>query len=106
MWYGYDIRVDLPTAAGSVCSDNETCIPARRATAAFWYLEYVERDLTANVTTLTHAQYDQLYPTLKKTFAGSIQAVEPRITTFQEAGGKMITYHGLVSTLYLREPQT
>lgn len=98
MWYGYDIGVDLATAAGTVCSGNGTCIPTQRETAAFWYLEYVERDLTANVTTLTHTQYDELYLTLKKTFAGSLQAAEPRITAFQEAGGKMLTYHGLVSS--------
>jgi feruloyl esterase len=102
MWYGYEIGVDLSTAAGTTC--NETCVPAGRSTAAFWYLEYIERDLTANVTTLSHAQFDQLYLALKKTFVGSLEASEPRITRFQEAGGKMITFHGLVSASPTSEP--
>lgn len=105
MWYGYDIGVDLSAAAETTCSGNGTCIPAGRVTAAFWYLEYVARDLTANVT-LTHAQYDELYLTLKKTFAGSLQAAEPRIAAFQEAGGKMLTYHGLVSSAFLPQVDT
>jgi hypothetical protein len=97
LWYGFEIGADLSTAAKMTCSDNGTCVPSDRSTAAFWYLEYVARDLTANITTLTHAQYDQLYLIMKKTFAGSLEAAEPRITFSQEAGGKMITYHGLVS---------
>jgi hypothetical protein len=96
MWYGYEIGADLSAASETTCSANGTCIPMGRSTAAFWYMEYVARDLTANITTLSHAQYDQLFLTLKKTFAGSLEAAEPRIIRFQEVGGKMITYHGLV----------
>lgn len=99
MWYGYEIGASLSTAAGTTCSDDGTCVPAGRSTAVFWYLEYVAMDLTANVTTLTHAQYDQLYLTVKKTFAGSLEAAELRISRFQELGGKLITYHGLVCPL-------
>ena len=97
MWYGYEIGTSLSTAAGTACFDDGTCIPAGRSTAVFWYLEYVARDLSANVTSLTRAQYDQLFLTLKKTFAGTLEAAEPRITRFQELGRKLITYHGLVS---------
>ncbi|KAJ2993412.1 hypothetical protein NUW58_g1848 [Xylaria curta] len=95
MWYGFEIGAKLSTVAGTTCSNNGTCVPTERSTAAFWYLEYVARDLTANITTLSRAQYDQLYLTLKKTFAGSVEASEARIDRFHEAGGKMITYHGL-----------
>ncbi|KAI3335941.1 Tannase/feruloyl esterase [Ustulina deusta] len=98
MWYRFEIGADLSSAAETVCSNNGTCVPAQRSTVAFWYLEYVARDLTANITTLTHAQYDELYLALKKTFAGALEAAEPRITRFQEVGGKMITYHGLGDT--------
>ncbi|RKU47864.1 hypothetical protein DL546_008627 [Coniochaeta pulveracea] len=98
MWYGYEIGVDLSTAARTTCGTNGTCVPAGRVTSVFWYLEYVLRDLTANVTSLTHAQYDQLYLAMKRAFAGSVQAAEPRISGFQQAGGKMITYHGLADT--------
>ncbi|KAI0438004.1 Tannase/feruloyl esterase [Xylaria telfairii] len=95
LWYGYDIGVNLSVVAETTCSNNGTCVPAGRSTAAFWYLQFVARDLTADIAILTHAQYDQLFLTLRKTFAGSVEAAEPRITRFQEAGGKMITYHGL-----------
>lgn len=96
MWYGYEIGVNISTLASSTCTKGK-CIPSERATAVFWYQQYVAKDLTANITSLSHAQYDRLFTTLRKTFGGSVQMTEPRITDFQAAGGKMITYHGLVS---------
>lgn len=101
MWYGYEIGHDLATAAGTTCDKNATCVPTGRATLAFWYTLYVLKDLNANVTTLTHGQYDTLFRTLKKTFASSMEAAEPGLFDFANAGGKMITYHGLVSSLLL-----
>lgn len=104
MWYGYEIGSSLSTAAGTTCAQNGTCVPAARETLAFWYAYYVQRDPDSNITTLTHSQYDTLFRTLKKVFASSMEAAEPGLFEFANAGGKMITYHGLVSpSLYFRE---
>ncbi|XDG03902.1 hypothetical protein ABKA04_003517 [Annulohypoxylon sp. FPYF3050] len=95
MWYGYDIGSDLATAAPTTCTQNGTCTPSARETLTFWYAMYVQKDLSSNTTTLTHAQYDTLFRTLKKVFASSMEASEPGLFEFANAGGKMITYHGL-----------
>lgn len=97
MWYGYEIGSDLATAAATTCATNGTCIPSGRASLAFWYAEYVLQNLDTNVTTLTHAQFDGLFRTLQKVFASSMEAREPGLFDFANAGGKMITFHGLVS---------
>ncbi|KAL2844500.1 Tannase/feruloyl esterase [Aspergillus pseudoustus] len=94
MWFGYEPGVDLSYLAASTCSSDGACIPAQRQSLQFWWQFFVLEDLAANVTTLTHEQYDQLYLTLKKKLA-PIAATEQRITAFQRAGGKMLTYHGL-----------
>lgn len=99
MWYGYEIGSDLATAAGTTCDTNGTCVPTSRSTVAFWYMFFVLRDPGSNITTLTHSQYDDLFRTLKKVFASSMEAAEPGLFDFAEAGGKMITFHGLVSFL-------
>ncbi|KAI0976270.1 Tannase/feruloyl esterase [Xylaria arbuscula] len=95
MWYGHEIGANLSVLAGTTCYNNGTCVPTERPAAAFWYLEFVDRDPTADATTLSHAQFDELYLTLKKTFGASVEAAEARISQFRELGGKMITYHGL-----------
>ncbi|KAI5925188.1 Tannase/feruloyl esterase [Camillea tinctor] len=95
MWYGYEIGSDLAAVAGTTCAANGTCVPSGRETLAFWYTECVLKNPGANVTTLTHAQYDTMFQTLKKVFASSMEAAEPGLFEFSNAGGKMITYHGL-----------
>ncbi|EXJ70759.1 uncharacterized protein A1O5_05749 [Cladophialophora psammophila CBS 110553] len=94
MWYGFEVGTNLSELAATTCTQNSTCIPANRASLDFWQQYFVLRDPSANVTTLTHPQFDDLYRTLKKELA-PIAATETRIADFQEAGGKMITYHGL-----------
>ncbi|KAJ0418666.1 Tannase/feruloyl esterase [Aspergillus carlsbadensis] len=95
MWFGYEIGTDLSVLAASTCTDDGSCIPVERQSLQFWWQMFVLEDLASNVTTLTHAQYDQLYLALKKKLV-PVAATEPRITEFQKAGGKMITYHGLI----------
>lgn len=101
MWYGYEIGSDLSAAAGTTCDGNGTCAASGRTTVAFWYTYFVLKDPTASITTLTHDQFDDLFRTLKKTFASSMEAAEPGLFDFANAGGKMITYHGLVSCHYI-----
>ncbi|KAL3496360.1 Tannase/feruloyl esterase [Aspergillus germanicus] len=95
MGHGYEIGTDLSALAASTCSDDGLCIPVERQSLQFWWQLFVLGDLTSNVTTLTHAQYDHLYLTLKKKLV-PVAATEPRIAEFQRAGGKMITFHGLL----------
>ncbi|KAF7534089.1 hypothetical protein G7054_g6508 [Neopestalotiopsis clavispora] len=94
MWYGYEVGTDLATAAPTACEDG-VCDASARSTLLFWYAMFVLKDLTANITTLSHDQYDDLWRTAKKVFASSMEASEPSIFDFRNAGGKMITYHGL-----------
>ncbi|KAL2813406.1 Tannase/feruloyl esterase [Aspergillus granulosus] len=94
MWYGYEIGTDLSALAASTCASEGSCIPAQRQSLQFWWQLWVLEDLTANISTLTHAQYDHLYLTLKKKLA-AVAATETRISEFQRAGGKMLTFHGL-----------
>ncbi|KAL3442361.1 Tannase/feruloyl esterase [Aspergillus insuetus] len=103
MWFGYEPGTDLsalvvldPSCTGDG-SGSRTCSPASLTdplTPLSWWKTFVLKDNDANVTILTHAQYDQLYLTLKKVLV-PVAATEPRITEFQRAGGKMLTFHGL-----------
>ncbi|KAL2813416.1 Tannase/feruloyl esterase [Aspergillus granulosus] len=101
MWFGYEPGTDFSdlVVLDSGCTEDGEgpCIPASFVdplTPLSWWRTFIRKDEDANVTTLTHAQYDQLYLTLKKELT-PVASKEPRITEFQMAGGKMITFHGL-----------
>jgi feruloyl esterase len=72
MWYGYDIGTNLSTLAATSCTSGGGCIPESRTSLQFWWQLFVLKDLSTNVTTLTHAQFDQLYITLKKEMAALV----------------------------------
>jgi feruloyl esterase len=102
MWFGYEPGTNLSALVvvdpGCTGDERETCTPTSLTdplTPLSWWKTFVLKDNDANVTSLTHAQYDQLYLTLKKVLV-PVAATEPRITEFQRAGGKMLTFHGLV----------
>ncbi|KAL2855803.1 Tannase/feruloyl esterase [Aspergillus pseudodeflectus] len=101
MWFGYEPGTDLSALVvldpactghgGGLCTPASVTDPL---TPLSWWNTFVLKNNEANVTSLTHAQYDQLYLTLKKVLV-PVAATEPRITEFQRAGGKMLTFHGL-----------
>ncbi|KAI0377161.1 tannase and feruloyl esterase [Hypomontagnella monticulosa] len=95
LWYGYEIGANLSALAATTCTQNGTCVPAGWMDLEFYYQYFVLKDPSANVTTLTHPQFDSMYRTLKKVFSSTMQAADPEIFDFQNSGGKMITYHGL-----------
>ncbi|KAL4789154.1 feruloyl esterase [Aspergillus venezuelensis] len=95
MWYGYEVGTDLEALAAATCAEDGDCTPTSRASLSFWWQFFVLKNPSSAITTLTHAQFDQLFLALKKELA-PIAATEPRITAFQNAGGKMITFHGLL----------
>ncbi|KAL3456988.1 Tannase/feruloyl esterase [Aspergillus heterothallicus] len=105
LWFGYEPGTDLSALVvldeacmGEGAEDGQWCIPASVTdplSVLSWWRTFVLKDETSSVTTLTHEQYDQLYLALKKILT-PVAASEPRITAFQRAGGKMLTFHGLI----------
>ncbi|KAJ3542809.1 hypothetical protein NM208_g3895 [Fusarium decemcellulare] len=96
IWYGYDIGTDISSLANSTCSKDGKCIATAAGgitPAAIRY--FVDRDYSSNVTTLTHQEFDHMFCTMKSTFASNLETNDADITEFREAGGKLLTYHGL-----------
>ena len=95
IWYGYEIGADLKTLAPTVCK-NDTCSGSGTQGLTALYDLFVKKDPSANSTGLGREDFDFLAVTLKKTFASSVEANITDLSTFRNAGGKMLTYHGLV----------
>ncbi|WAO91777.1 Carboxylic ester hydrolase [Fusarium falciforme] len=94
LYHGYDIGADLPTIAPTNCT-GKVCTSAGRANVVFAYQAFVKKDATATLTNITHKEFDTIYKAVKQVFASNLETNEIDLRDFRDAGGKLITYHGL-----------
>jgi len=108
VWYGPKIGADLtgdysllslPSVANTVCDVNGTCKGEVNDLTMWWYRNFAAKDPKFDYTKLTHEEFDRLSRLAKQEFASFIETDDPDLAAFRDRGGKMITYHGLVSAL-------
>ncbi|KAL0942056.1 feruloyl esterase-like protein 2 [Colletotrichum truncatum] len=97
IWYGFDIGTDITPLAQSICSDDGKCYATATPSISTSIRYFVDKDVSSNVTMVSHEDFDHLYRTIKNLFASNLQTGDPDVTEFRNAGGKILTYHGLVS---------
>ncbi|KAI0130984.1 tannase and feruloyl esterase [Daldinia grandis] len=95
MWYGYEVGSDLAKIAATTCDENGQCAPDTRGQLHGIYQGFVLKDLSSNITEVTHEEFDYMFRTLQRIFSSTMAATDPNLEDFKSAGGKMITYHGL-----------
>ncbi|KAI8964689.1 tannase and feruloyl esterase [Daldinia sp. FL1419] len=95
MWHGFEIGADLATIASTTCDQNGECTADGKDQLLSMYKGFVLRDLSADATEVTHEEFEYMFRTLRRIFSSSLQATDPDLSAFKEAGGKMITLHGL-----------
>jgi hypothetical protein len=105
LWYGYNIGTDLSSLAATNCTINGQCSSSAISTTVGVDLAFVTKDLSANVTgdDVSHKRFDQVYHYFKQQFDSLIGTHDPDYSDFKDAGGKIITYHGLVSVSFAQD---
>lgn len=96
MWYGFEVGVHLSALAPTTCT-GDVCVGAATESIAFGYNTFVDKNPAANTTNITHRDFDRIYRAVKQAFASNLETNERDLRDFRDAGGKIITYHGLVS---------
>lgn len=98
-WYGYNIGTDLSSLAATNCTNLGKCSGNNYSVAAGIDETFVAKGGPINITDdgISHKRFDDIYLSFKKQFDSLIGAIDPDYSSFKEAGGKIITYHGLVS---------
>jgi feruloyl esterase len=100
-WYGFNIGADLTTLAPTKCSSHGTCTAASPNYSNELINYYIP---SYNVTNTTISLYDfehVVYKGLRKLFDPYLGNHDTDLSAFKAAGGKLITYHGLVSCVVL-----
>jgi hypothetical protein len=92
---GTDISVGV---AKTECTGG-SCTGVPLPVAAQWTALFVARDANLDVSKLTHAEFDWLAHQGEQRYNSIIGTEDPDLSAFFNAGGKLITFHGLVSLL-------
>ncbi|KAK0374612.1 hypothetical protein CLIM01_08016 [Colletotrichum limetticola] len=93
---GYEMGSDLSVIAPTECTGKVCTSSTAEANVAFAWQAFVSKDPNATVPTLTDTTFDTIHRATKLVFASNMETDEADLSDFKNAGGKIITYHGLV----------
>lgn len=104
LWYGPYRGSDLSGSstdlglAGTQCT-GEVCVGAPLYLGTEWMTLFIEKNPDFNLTSISREQYDEIFHAGRQEFASIIETAEPDLSQFKSHGGKILTFHGLVSNL-------
>ncbi|KAK0623792.1 Tannase/feruloyl esterase [Immersiella caudata] len=120
IWYGISIGADLtgtdpssggqPGIAGTNCTQltppnlHGTCTGTNNfLSAAYLSLLIAKGDPTFNITSLSLSEFSSLFHSGKQQYSSFISTDDPDLSAFRNAGGKMVTMHGLADQIVSHE---
>ncbi|XDG02930.1 hypothetical protein ABKA04_002545 [Annulohypoxylon sp. FPYF3050] len=108
LWWGIkkgaalvDEDIGFATLSGlatTICSRNGTCVGKPTEIVTQWIQLLMEKDPNFDVSTVTASKFEELFRAAKEEYREMCD-VQPNFDAFRDAGGKMITYHGLADTI-------
>lgn len=99
VWHGVSPSADV---AGSVAVTNcssGACVGEPSIIGIEWLRLFVAMDPDFDVGNLTHQEFDRLVHLGTQIYESIIDTDDPDLSAFRDAGGKMVSYHGLVGVL-------
>ena len=97
-WFGLNQDAPLSRISNTNCSTG-TCVGAPFEIASDWIRLFVVKDPDFNLLNLTHREYDIIFRQSVNQYGSVIGTDDPDLTDFRDAGGKMLTWHGLADNL-------
>lgn len=115
LWYGYNYGVDVSfdadaDAAGpehvagpAVTRCNKTddgkvsWEPVVFTLVSSWMEQFELKNSTSDILGLSHEEFDSLTKAAFREYASIIGTADPDLSEFKQRGGKLLTFHGLVS---------
>lgn len=103
-WYGLSPGADLtgnkaangqPGLVATNCSSG-TCVGSPSILGSQWLQLFVAKDPDFSFGNLTHREFDRIVHASEQEFRSIINTDDPDLSAFRNAGGKMVSFHGLV----------
>lgn len=99
LWPGLNPGTDLTTGAAITNCSSGTCVGVQLAISSQWLSLFVARDPSIDLSRLSHAAFDWLAHQGKQRYDSVIGTDDADLSAFWQAGGKLVTFHGLVSRI-------
>jgi feruloyl esterase len=99
LWYGLPYGSPLIYLGGTNCTSLTDCETLPFSISADWMQLFLQRNTSFDVSTIGFEQFDSLFRQSVNEYASAIGTRDPDLTRFKEAGGKMITWHGMKDQL-------
>jgi hypothetical protein len=100
LWYGlgYDaVLTGNRSLAVTDCHIDGLCVGIPPKITTDWIKLFVEKDPSFDVSRMTKKDFENIFHASVQQFSSIVGTDDPNLEAFRNAGGKMLTYHGLVS---------
>ncbi|KAI1372449.1 Tannase/feruloyl esterase [Hypoxylon crocopeplum] len=103
IWYGYrpgadlsgDLDVFLSTGMVETNCTGDLCTGNPNYLGVVWFQQFLAKDPNFNMSSMTYADFDRLVRLGEKEYSALLETSDPDLSKFRDAGGKMVTFHGL-----------
>ena len=110
LWYGLNIGADLTgndvfsvgggiarTTCTEINNGTSECEPSEFSPVTKWIQLFMEKDPSFNVSSMTHKDFDRMVKSAIQQYESIIGTNDPDLSQYKNRGGKILTFHGLVS---------
>lgn len=96
-WFGLSPGSDLRFGVVGTDCTGPSCVSAPFALPAQWFSRFIARDADFDLTNLSHVEFDALAHQGRQRYDSIIGTLDADLSAFRDAGGKLVTFHGIVS---------
>lgn len=96
-----DLTGNDPTSGGQEgqaatnCTANGACTGVTNTIAAPWLRLFIAKDPNFNINNLSHSEFFRLIHAGRQQYSSLLSTDDADLTEFRDAGGKIISFHGL-----------
>ncbi|KAK2029738.1 tannase and feruloyl esterase [Colletotrichum zoysiae] len=95
--HGLEMGTDLTKGALTNCDSNGHCTGVPNVAVKLLMGYFIGKNPESNTTRISFKELERAYRSFRQQYDSFLGSDDPDLTSFRDAGGKMITFHGLVS---------
>ncbi|GJC91091.1 putative feruloyl esterase ARB_07085 [Colletotrichum liriopes] len=93
--HGLEMGTDLTKGAPTSCEKNGKCTGVPNIAVKLLMGYFIGKDPNSSTTKISFKELERAYRSFRQQFDSFMGSNDPDLTSFRDAGGKMITFHGL-----------
>jgi hypothetical protein len=100
LFHGLTKGTEFTLLAGTDCHNNGKCSGRPFPISLEWISLFIKKDANFDASTITtQREYEKIFHASVQEFNSMIGTDDPDLSEFRDAGGKMITWHGIADPL-------